>query len=227
MTTSMFDPTMDEKKHLSRRHDSLSTPLPSDVLAAQNLSDNAPLDPPPTPPQKPVPVSWMTLPRKSQLFILGLCRVFDFLQVASLQAYMFYQLKSFDETLPDSTISNQAGVLQGAFTAAQLATAIAWGRVADAHWGGRKFVLLFGLIGTSLSCIGVAFSTTFAWAVFFRAFGGAVNGTVGIIRTMIAENIKDKRFQSRAFLILPISFNVASLFGPGMSVCFYIDGDID
>mgnify|MGYP000975448927 CR=1 FL=1 len=164
---------------------------------------------------KPARVTWMSLPRKGQLALLGLCRVFDFLQIASLQAYMFYQLKSFDETLSDSEVSTQAGILQGAFTAAQFATAIPWGRVADAQWGGRKFVLLVGLIGTAVSCLGVAFATSFAQAVFWRSFGGAINGTVGIIRTMIAENVKEKKYHSRAFLILPIGFNIAALFGPG------------
>ena len=164
---------------------------------------------------RPGPVTWMSLPRKKQLAILGLCRVFDFLQIASLQAYMFYQLKSFDQNLSDSDVSTQAGILQGAFTAAQFATAIPWGRVADAEWGGRKFVLLVGLVGTSISCLGVAFAKSFAQAVFWRSFGGAINGTVGIIRTAIAENVKEKKYHSRAFLILPIGFNIASLFGPG------------
>ena len=31
---------------------------------------------------------------------------------------------------------------------------------------------------------------------------------------MIAETVKERRFQSRAFLILPLSFNIASLVGP-------------
>jgi MFS family permease len=156
----------------------------------------------------------MSLPRKGQLILLGLCRVVDFLQIASLQAYMFYQLKSFDDTLSDADVAVQAGILQGAFTAAQFATAIPWGQVADAPWGGRKFVLMVGLIGTALSCLGVAFATSFAQAVFWRSFGGVINGTVGIIRTMIAENVKEKKYHSRAFLILPIGFNIAALFGP-------------
>jgi MFS family permease len=160
------------------------------------------------------PVTWMSLPRKSQLIVLCLCRVFDFLQIASLQTYMFYQLKSFDENLSDAEISTQAGILQGAFSAAQFATAIPWGRVADSRWGGRRFVLLVGLMGTALSCLGVAFATTFYQAVLWRLFGGGINGTVGIIRTMIAENVKEKKYHSRAFLILPVGFNIAALFGP-------------
>jgi MFS family permease len=127
------------------------------------------------------PVTWLSLPCKSQLFILFLCRVADFLQVASLQAYMFYQLRGFDIGLPDITISYQAGVLQGCFTGAQVATAMLWGKVADSSSAGRKTVLLVGLIGTAISCLGCGLATTFASAVLWRAFGGAINGTVGIM----------------------------------------------
>lgn len=197
-----------------------SSPLhPAAPPFPSSSSTSIPSGPPPvSSTSRPGPVTWMSLPQKKQLAILGLCRVFDFLQIASLQAYMFYQLKSFDEDLSDSDVSTQAGILQGAFTAAQFATAIPWGRVADAEWGGRKFVLLVGLLGTALSCLGVAFSKSFAQAVFWRSFGGAINGTVGIIRTAIAENVKEKKYHSRAFLILPIGFNIASLFGPGWFV---------
>ncbi|KAH6717415.1 major facilitator superfamily domain-containing protein [Leptodontidium sp. MPI-SDFR-AT-0119] len=165
---------------------------------------------------KPGPVTWLSLPRKDQLAILFLCRLVDFLQVASLQAYVFYQLKSFDSSLSDAAVSTQAGILQGCFTGAQVLTAILWGKAADARWCGRKMVLLIGLGGTAVSCIGYGFATTFFWAAFWRVFGGGINGTVGIIRTMIAEITKEKKYQSRAFLILPMSFNVAGILGPIM-----------
>lgn len=130
---------------------------------------------------KPAPVTWLSLPRKDQLAILFLCRLVDFLQVASLQAYVFYQLKSFDPSLSDAAISTQAGILQGCFTGAQVLTAILWGKVADSSSFGRKTVLLVGLGGTAVSCMGYGFSKTFFWATFFRAFGGGINGTVGVM----------------------------------------------
>lgn len=205
---------MSDAPHQHRRDRSSSlAQMPSDFQDASAVSTQTP--PAAMPGRRPPLVTWMSLPRKSQLVVLCLCRVFDFLQIASLQAYMFYQLRSFDDGLNDAEVSTQAGILQGAFTAAQFATAIPWGRVADAPWGGRRFVLLVGLVGTAVSCLGVAFATTFHQAVFWRSFGGAINGTVGIIRTMIAENVKEKKYHSRAFLILPIGFNIAALFGPG------------
>ncbi|KAI8631635.1 major facilitator superfamily domain-containing protein [Xylariaceae sp. FL1651] len=161
-------------------------------------------------------VTWMSLPRKDQLAILFLSRLVDFLQVAAIQAYVFYQLKSFDDTLSDAQISSQAGLLQGAFTGAQVLTAFLWGKAADASWCGRKNVLIIGLFGTAISCIGYGFATSFWAAAFWRAAGGGINGTVGIIRTMIAEITVERKYQSRAFLILPISFSVASSLGPLM-----------
>ncbi|KAF2837542.1 MFS general substrate transporter, partial [Patellaria atrata CBS 101060] len=159
-------------------------------------------------------VTWRSLPKKDQLFVLTMARLSEPLTQSSLQTYMFYQLKSFDELLSDSTISSQAGMLQGAFTAAQFLTAIAWGRVADSSWGGRKMVLLVGLFGTAISAVGFGFSRNFATAIFFRALGGALNGNLGVMRTMISETVKEKKYQSRAFLLLPMTFNIGVIIGP-------------
>ena len=101
-------------------------------------------------------------------------------------------------------------MLQASFTAAQFVTAIMWGRMADAEWGGRKRVLLVGLAGTGVSCVGFGFSRTFGQAIVWRTMGGALNGNVGVMRTMISEIIKEKRFQSRAFLLLPMCFNIGT-----------------
>lgn len=139
------------------------------------------------------PVSWMSLPKKGQLAILTFARLSEPLTQTSLQAYMFYQLRSFDPSLPDSTISRQAGILQGIYTAAQFLTAMWWGRLADADWMGRKRVLLIGLFGTALQSLGFGFSRSFVAAAMFRTMGGILNGNVGVMRTMIAEIIQEKK----------------------------------
>lgn len=155
-------------------------PPPQDFSDVESHDSESTYDkPPPKPPAGPV--SWMSLPRKDQLLILFLARVVDFLQVASLQAFVFYQLKSLDPKLSDAEISSQAGWLQGAFTGAQVLTAMWWGKAADAPWCGRKMVLIIGTFGTAISCFGYAFSSTFAWCMFWRMLGGSINGTVGIM----------------------------------------------
>ncbi|KAK3349465.1 major facilitator superfamily domain-containing protein [Lasiosphaeria hispida] len=89
-----------------------------------------------------------------------------------------------------------------------------WGHLADSRRFGRKTVLLIGLTGTMISCIGFGFSTTFWQALFFRSLGGITNGNVGVLRTMISEIVKEKKYQSRAFLLLPMTFNIGVIIGP-------------
>ncbi|KAF2814889.1 MFS general substrate transporter [Mytilinidion resinicola] len=172
-----------------------------------------PTNPIPVVEKKPADASWATIPNKDQLAILALSRLVDFWQMASLQSYMIHQLRSFDPMLPEATISHQAGILQGSFTAAQIVTSILWGRAADKPALGRKNVLLIGLIGTGISCIGVGFAETFWQATLWRMLGGAINGTVGAARTIVAECV-EKKYHSRAFLLLPVAFNVANILGP-------------
>ena len=143
---------------------------------------------------KAKPVTWRDLPNKRQLAILTLARLSEPITQTSLRAYMFYQLKSFDPSLPDSTIASQAGFLEGSFAASQFLTAMLWGRAADSDWCGRKRALLIGLSGTCLSCVGFGFSRSFWQAIMFRAMGGALNGNVGVMRTMISEIIKEKKY---------------------------------
>lgn len=135
--------------------------------------------------EKPKPApdtgSWASLPRKDQLILLFFARVVDFLQIASLQAFIFHQLQSYDANLTPGEVAAQAGFLQGAFTGAQVCTAMLWGKAADASWGGRKTVLLIGLFGTSISLFGHGFATSFTEAMIWRMAGGAINGTVGIM----------------------------------------------
>lgn len=149
--------------------------------------------PDPEPEEKEKPISWSQLPKKTQLLILVLARLSEPLTQTSLQAYLFYQLKSFDPSLPDSAISRQAGIFQGSFTAAQFLTSVWWGRAADSHWVGRKRVLLVGLFGTLISCVGFGFSRSFTAAIIFRILGGLMNSNVGVMRTMISEIIVEKK----------------------------------
>lgn len=64
----------------------------------------------------------------------------------TIQTYMFYQLKFFNPSISDSLLSTQVGIIVGAKTAAQVCTGMLWGRLADSEWGGRKTVLMIGLL---------------------------------------------------------------------------------
>lgn len=157
-------------------------------------------------------VRWKDLPKKGQLAILVFARLAEPLVQTSLQSYMFYQLRSFDTKLSDATISSQAGILQASFSAAQTLTGVFWGRTADSY--GRKTVLILGSLGTIVSCLGFGLSKSFIAALIFRTLGGLVNGNIAVMRTMISEIIKEKKYQARAFLLMPMCFNIGVIIGP-------------
>lgn len=133
---------------------------------------------------KPAPVSWRDLPRKDQLLILTLVRLAEPIVQTSISAYIYFQLESFSPGSSAADVATRAGVLQASFTALQCLTAVWWGRLADNRRWGRKNVLLVGLVGTLVSTLGFGFSRSFAAAVAFRSFGGALNGNVGVMRTV-------------------------------------------
>ncbi|KAK4164454.1 major facilitator superfamily domain-containing protein [Cladorrhinum sp. PSN259] len=160
------------------------------------------------------PVSWSDLPRKDQLIAITLTRLSEPLVQTSLQSYLYYMLKWFDPTLPDSVIASQAGILHASFTGAQFLTAMIWGQLADSPRFGRKTVLMIGLGGTMISSLGFGFSTSFWQALVFRFIGGVTNGNVGVLRTMVGETVQEKKYQSRAFLLLPMTFNIGTIIGP-------------
>ncbi|KAF3047436.1 hypothetical protein E8E12_006317 [Didymella heteroderae] len=208
------------RRSLHQRRES-TQPLPSPryhpptptILVTEPHGPTHDIESPVSEPQREPEPTWFNMPNKRALAILALSRLVDFWQMASLQSYMVEQLRSFDVGIPTAQLSYQAGVLQGSFTFAQIVTSILWGRAADSPLVGRRIVLLIGLLGTGTSCVGVAFSRSFVEMVTWRVLGGAVNGTVGAARTMVAESVQ-ARWHSRAFLLLPVAFNVANILGP-------------
>ncbi|KAL4892487.1 major facilitator superfamily domain-containing protein [Aspergillus ambiguus] len=164
--------------------------------------------------QKNKSVTWSSLPNKRQLAVLTLLKISEGMSRRSYSAFLFHQLKWFDPSLPDSTISSQAGIIQGSSTAIQIFSATLLGRLADTALIGRKNTLMIGLIGFAISSIGLAFSRNFITAAISLAVGGAVNGNAGLIRTILAETLTEKKYQSRAFLLLPLSGTIGAMVGP-------------
>lgn len=160
--------------------------------------------------------TWRNMPHKKQVAILALSRLVDFFQQAALQTYGYYQLRSFNPSITEADLAHQTGLLFASFTFSQIVSSFLWGVAADRPTVGRKLVLQIGLIGTAFGCVGVAFSTSFQQAVFWRFFCGAINGCVGSARTMLGETVP-RAWHSRAFLLFPAAFNIANVLGPLLS----------
>lgn len=163
----------------------------------------------PEPKSKPGPVRWRDLPNKDQLFILALCRLSEPLSNTCLLPYIYYLIRSItspgSKSSNDSKISELSGILVAAFPLAQFATSVFWGRLSD--FCGRKSIILIGLFVSTVSNLAFGLSRTFGALLFWRILSGLANGNVGVMRTMTAEIVKEKKYQTRAFLLLPLIFN--------------------
>ncbi|KAI1497934.1 major facilitator superfamily domain-containing protein [Biscogniauxia marginata] len=169
---------------------------------------------------KPAQVRWRDLPNKDQLFILSLCRLCEPLSNVCLLPYIFYLVRSAlpppsEEDSPDDAaarISVYSGVLVAAFPLAQCFVSLPWGRLSDRYE--RRYSIIGGLFISVVSNIGFGFSTSFPALLFWRVLAGLANGNIGIMRTVTAEIVRERKYQTKAFLMLPLVFNsgmVASL----------------
>ena len=71
-----------------------------------------------------------------------------------------------------------------------------------------------GLFCTMCTSLFWGFSRSLVWAIAARALAGISNGTVGIIRTTVAEMVPQKVLQPRAFSVMPLVWTMGSIFGP-------------
>jgi len=147
---------------------------------------------------------------KQQLLILGVCRFAEPVAMTSVYPYIPEMIQSFH--VRDDQVAKWAGLMSAVFSLSQCLTGIAWGRASDRF--GRKPMILLALTCTMISSVLFGFSQNLWWAFVVRSFQGLSSGNVGIIRTAVAELVPQKELQPRAFSIMPLVWNVGSIFGP-------------
>ncbi|KAH0551042.1 hypothetical protein GP486_007604 [Trichoglossum hirsutum] len=178
------------------------------ISPANTRSDNVS----PNTPPKSEPVTWLSLPHKPQLLILAFCRLSEPLSNTCLLSYLYFLIRSLQPpTSTDAQISRQAGLLVSLFAIAQFLTSMLWGRLADT-WG-RKPVIVVGLCLSIMSNLGFGFGRSIGAVMAWRLVAGVGNGNIGVMRTMTAEIVREKKYQSRAFLLLPLVFNSGVIAG--------------
>ncbi|EME46914.1 MFS transporter-like protein [Dothistroma septosporum NZE10] len=145
-----------------------------------------------------------------QLSILAICRFAEPLASTSLYPYLPEMVESFN--VPQNEVGKWAGACAAIFSLFQALMGIPWGRFADRY--GRKPAILLGLASTMFTSLLWGFSKSLPVAILARALAGMGNGNVGIIRTTVAEMVPFKELQPRAFSLMPLVWNVGSIFGP-------------
>ncbi|KAF5227857.1 hypothetical protein FANTH_14662 [Fusarium anthophilum] len=143
-------------------------------------------------------VTWKNMPNKWQLGVIAAARITELLTPGSNS---------------ESQAVSQAGILMASWAAAQSIAAVWWGRAANSPRLGRKGVILIGLAGTFVSGLGSGFARSFNQLLAVKVTAGVLNTNLGIMRTMIGETTPP-RFESKAFLVLPMCLNIGEVLGP-------------
>ncbi|KAI0483776.1 major facilitator superfamily domain-containing protein [Xylaria cf. heliscus] len=170
-------------------------------------------------------VRWRDLPNKGQLFILALCRLSEPLSNICLLPYIFYLVRSVlpatdDDTSTDDSairVSEYSGLLVAAFPLVQCVISLPWGRLSDKH--GRRFSIIGGLLVSVIANIGFGLSKSFGTLLFWRILAGLANGNVSIMRTVTAEVVRERKYQTKAFLLLPLVFNSGMVLSLALGGC--------
>ncbi|KAG1841120.1 major facilitator superfamily domain-containing protein [Suillus subalutaceus] len=111
----------------------------------------------------------------------------------------------------ETRVGYYVGLMHSLFFATQALTVLHWSRISD-HIG-RKPVILTGLFGLSISMYCFGLSRTFWGLVLSRALNGALNGNIGVIKSMMVE-ITDSTNLAQAYAYMPIAWSSGGAIGP-------------
>ncbi|EUC58978.1 MFS transporter [Rhizoctonia solani AG-3 Rhs1AP] len=111
----------------------------------------------------------------------------------------------------ESKIGYYAGMIESVFFLTESVFTLQYGRISDRI--GRRPVLIFGLFGQALSVFLFGLSKRFWQLVVSRALSGALNGNVGVAKSMVVE-LTDETNQAQAFAFTPMVWSLGSTLGP-------------
>ncbi|KAI0150390.1 major facilitator superfamily domain-containing protein [Xylariaceae sp. FL1272] len=152
-----------------------------------------------------------------QLFLLAIVRLAEPIALTSIFPYAWSLVRNF-QIGNEQDASFYAGLLISAFSLTEAMMGMFWGGLSDRI--GRKPVLVVGCIGTMLSMLVVGFASNFWVALAGRAFGGLLNGNIGVIQTMVGELVTKPEFEPRAYSVMPFVWSIGTIIGPAIGGIF-------
>ncbi|TKA72580.1 hypothetical protein B0A55_07224 [Friedmanniomyces simplex] len=147
----------------------------------------------------------------AQLALLALVRVAEPIALTSIFPYAWQLVLDFNVG-DRANASFYAGILISAFALAESLTGMYWGGLSDRV--GRKPVLIMGGFGVVASLLIVGFAPSFWVALFGRFLGGALNGNIGVIQTMVGELVTNPKHEPKAYAIMPFVWSIGVILGP-------------
>ncbi|KAI0388831.1 major facilitator superfamily domain-containing protein [Xylariaceae sp. FL0594] len=152
-----------------------------------------------------------------QLFLLAVVRLAEPIALTSIFPYAWSLVRHF-QVGNEQDASFYAGLLISAFSLTEALMGMYWGGLSDRI--GRKPVLIVGCLGTMFSMLVVGFATNIWVALFGRAFGGLLNGNIGVIQTMVGELVTKQEHEPRAFAVMPFVWSIGTILGPAIGGIF-------
>ncbi|KAK8017083.1 major facilitator superfamily transporter [Apiospora rasikravindrae] len=149
-----------------------------------------------------------------QLTVLAICRFSEPIAFNSILAYTYEMVKDLDGAGDARDAPFYAGLLVSAYAVAEALTAMGWGALSDRV--GRKPVVLVGLGGVALSSLLFGLSTKYWVALLARFVGGALNGNVAVMQTMVAEMVKVPEHEPKAYATQPFVWTLGGIIGSAM-----------
>ncbi|KAF1921008.1 major facilitator superfamily domain-containing protein [Ampelomyces quisqualis] len=153
----------------------------------------------------------------AQLGLLALVRVAEPVALTSILPYAWKLVSSF-QVCSESNAPFFAGCLIAAFSASEALSGMYWGGVSDRI--GRKPVVILGCLGTMSSLLLVGFAQNFWVALAGRIIGGALNGNIGVIQTMVGEMVRRPEHEPRAYAVMPFVWSIGTIIGPSIGGYF-------
>lgn len=111
----------------------------------------------------------------------------------------------------ESKVGYYVGMLHSLFFLTEAITVLYWSRTSDRM--GRKPIILLGLFGLSVSMYFFGLSRSFTSLVLSRSLNGALNGNVGVLKSMVAE-MTDSTNIAEAYAYMPLSWSSGGTLGP-------------
>ncbi|KAL4941988.1 hypothetical protein BDV06DRAFT_235707 [Aspergillus oleicola] len=149
----------------------------------------------------------------NQLLLLAMCRVAEPIAITSILPYAWSMVKDFQMST-DQNASIYAGILVGAYSFSEAITSVFWGTLSD-HVGRRPLVIS-GCFGNIVSLMVVGLAPNFWVALVGRILGGALNGNIAVIQTMVCELVKDPNSEPQAYAVMPFFWSVGTIIGPAI-----------
>lgn len=107
-----------------------------------------------------------------------------------------------------------AGLIESLFFATEAVTILFWSRTSDVI--GRKPTLLIGSAGLCASMLFFGLSRTFWTLVISRCLCGALNGNIGVSKTVMGELLRTPAHRAQGFAFMPVVWAMGATMGPLM-----------